>query len=188
MAILCLVRHGESEANFNKLYSGTYDHSLTFNGVNQAEKCGAKLAKFSFDVIYSSLLSRTIATTQLVMDQNLVGCNDWRRTALLNERNYGIAENKNKEELLNLFREDVLDTWHQKINSAPPGGETIFSTYKRCVDFYNNELISQISEKNILIVAHAGVIKCLMAVIEDNGVNSTIGMTIKNAEPIVYEF
>lgn len=188
MSLVCLVRHGESEANFQKKYSGNYDHLLTNKGVNQAETCGIKLAKFSFDIIYSSLLSRAVATTQLIMSNNLVGCSDWRRTALLNERNYGVAENKNKEELIELFQEDILDSWHQKLNCAPPGGETIFSTHNRCLEFYNNELISQISEKNILIVAHAGVIKCLMAVIEDKKISDIIGMTIKNAEPIIYEF
>lgn len=188
MTMVCLVRHGESEGNIQNKYSGNFDHSLTFFGVNQAENCGVKLARYSFDITYSSLLSRAIATTQLIINNNLEGCNDWRRTAILNERGYGVAENKNQEELLTIFSKPVIDAWHQRLNAAPPSGETIFSVYKRCLDFYNTELISQIFEKNILIVAHAGVIKCLMNIIEDKPIGDVIGMTVKNAEPIVYEF
>lgn len=188
MSIICLVRHGESEGNAADKYSGSYDHELTHRGVNQAEKCGIKLQNYEFDVVYSSFLSRAIATAQLILNENIKGCEDWRRLELINERRFGLAENKSKKELIKLYSNDVMQTWHSKLNSAPPQGETIFNLYKRVLEFYETEIVDKIGGKNILVVAHAGVIKCLMTIIEDKKMVDIPKITVQNATPIVYEF
>ena len=188
MAYLCLVRHGESEGNINKRFSGHTDHALTNTGVDQAEICGLRLSKIHFDVMYSSNLSRAVATAQLIKNYNLSGISDWRRTDLLQERAYGIVENLSRENIIERYSDDVISSWHTSINRAPPGGESYINVLSRCTSFYNSELLSQITENNILIVAHAGVIKCLMSVIEDRKLIETIKVPIKNAEPIIYEF
>lgn len=188
MTVLCLVRHGESAGNAENKYSGEYDHQLTNLGVNQAEKCGIKLQSYEFDLMYSSQLSRAIATAQLIINSNIKGCSDWRRLKILNERRYGIAENKSKLDLLEIYNENIICSWHNSLNSSPAQGETIFNLYKRTLEFYETELIDQISEKNILIVAHAGIIKCLVTIIEDKKLVDIPKITVQNAIPIVYEF
>lgn len=188
MPLLCLVRHGESEGNKAGIYSGTTDHSLTFNGVDQAEIAGIKLSKYKFDIVFTSKLNRAISTAQLILNQNKHGYGEWYRLDLLNERNWGIAEGLGKRELSKMYSDEVLKSWHTSLNSTPPGGETQFAVYKRVLQFYKNYLIPNLEDKNILVVSHAMVKKALITIIDESPMENMGGLSIKNAEPIIYEF
>lgn len=187
MGLLCLVRHGESEGNVRRIYSGSTDHPLTFNGVDQAEIAGIKLAKYSFDIVYSSKLTRAIATAQLILNHNPIKPKEWHTTELLNERYWGHAENLGRKELEKIYSDEVLKSWHTTLNSTPPGGETQFSVYKRCLKFYRDNVLPNL-DKNILIVSHCMVKKALITIIEDLPLDEMHSHQIKNAEPIIYEF
>lgn len=186
--LLCLVRHGQSEGNNQQKLSGLTDHALTELGVNQAEKCGKLLSEVKFDALYSSNLTRAIATAQLIKNQNIIGINEWHRSSDINERGYGVVENKTRDDIIKLYSNNVIDNWFNRVNATPPGGESYLVVYKRCYRFYKKHVIPNLDQKNLLIVAHAGVIKCLMAIIEDKKLSDCIKMPIKNAVPIMYEF
>jgi broad specificity phosphatase PhoE len=62
MSEIWLVRHGESEANAEGVWQGQSDARLNARGRQQAERLGARLAGYSFDVVVSSDLQRTTAT------------------------------------------------------------------------------------------------------------------------------
>lgn len=189
MAVLCLVRHGESEGNKNKQLSGFYeDHELTNHGVEQAELCGLKLLKYDFDAVFTSRLSRSIATAQLILNKNVHKKYQWLKLEELNERNYGAAGGMTREGLLNYYTDDVLDTWFNSLNGTPPGGENLFSVYKRCNNFYKTYLTDIIQDMNVLVVSHSHITKCLMTIIEDLPIKSICSLTVKNAQPIIYEF
>jgi broad specificity phosphatase PhoE len=62
MSEIWLVRHGESEANAEGVWQGQSDARLNSRGREQAERLGARLAGFSFDLVVASDLQRTTAT------------------------------------------------------------------------------------------------------------------------------
>ena len=66
---LVIVRHGESECNQIKRWSGWYDASLTPKGQEDALECAKHLQKegFTFDTAYCSYLSRTINTLDIMV-------------------------------------------------------------------------------------------------------------------------
>lgn len=64
---LVLVRHGESEANEQKVYAGQSDAKLTQKGRDQALQIRPVLQEIPFDKVYSSDLSRAMDTQKLAL-------------------------------------------------------------------------------------------------------------------------
>lgn len=65
--ILFLVRHGQTTANQEGIYSGQSDVSLTSLGKQQAESIASLLSQYRFDRVYSSDLSRAVNTAKLAI-------------------------------------------------------------------------------------------------------------------------
>ena len=84
--ILFMVRHGQTTANVDKIYSGHSDVQLTEEGRQQAAALVPVLEKMTFDRVYSSDLSRTIDTQRLALPGR-----EGIRTPLLREIDVGMA-------------------------------------------------------------------------------------------------
>ncbi len=64
---LWLVRHGETQANVDGLYSGHSPTPLTAKGIGQAETLGTLLQQVPFDHVMCSELERTQQTARLLL-------------------------------------------------------------------------------------------------------------------------
>jgi broad specificity phosphatase PhoE len=64
---LYLIRHGQSEANFNKAHSGWGAIGLTAEGRAQAEKIRGIFQNITFDKVYSSDLLRARQTLDIAL-------------------------------------------------------------------------------------------------------------------------
>jgi len=84
--ILFVVRHGQTTANVDKIYSGHSDVPLTLEGREQAKALAPILGTMSFDRVYSSDLSRAIDTQLLALPGR-----EGIRTPLLREIDVGRA-------------------------------------------------------------------------------------------------
>lgn len=62
-----VIRHGESESNLKKIWSGQFDAKLTEKGKEDAKKVGEVLKGVSFDKIYTSDLSRAMDTAKIAI-------------------------------------------------------------------------------------------------------------------------
>jgi bisphosphoglycerate-dependent phosphoglycerate mutase family 1 len=67
MAVLVLLRHGESEWNRKNLFAGWVDVDLTPAGEREARRAGDLLVEHGLfpDVLHTSLLRRAIRTAQI---------------------------------------------------------------------------------------------------------------------------
>lgn len=65
--ILFMIRHGQTTANVDAVYSGQTDVMLTEQGRVQAEALQPKLAKYRFDQVWSSDLTRAVETQRLAI-------------------------------------------------------------------------------------------------------------------------
>ena len=98
---LVLLRHGESEANFENYWTGWLDVALTEKGKEQAAVAGQKMyeAGLQFDAVYTSVLKRAILTGQVALEEMgqlwLPIVKTWR----LNERHYGDLVRNNKDNI-----------------------------------------------------------------------------------------
>ncbi len=66
---LFLIRHGLTEDNKNKIFSGQLDHMLSEEGRQQAAAIAPILGKIPFDRVYSSDLTRAMDTQKLALPQ-----------------------------------------------------------------------------------------------------------------------
>ncbi|MFP3218980.1 MAG: 2,3-bisphosphoglycerate-dependent phosphoglycerate mutase [Acidianus sp.] len=67
MAVLALLRHGESLWNEENRFTGWIDVPLTERGRQEALRAGLLLRGYRFDVAYTSVLQRAVETLELAM-------------------------------------------------------------------------------------------------------------------------
>ena len=119
---LCFLRHGQSTWNRDNRFIGWTDTPLTEDGVLEARLAGQMLQKSGmlFDEVHTSLLRRSIRTTNLaLMEMGLEWIpvyKNWR----LNERNYGDLVGKNKKEVVKLHGKDQVKRWRRSFDEPPP--------------------------------------------------------------------
>ena len=100
MSHLILVRHGQSEWNLEKRFTGWVDVDLTGNGKLEACKAGEyiKEEKFIIDYFFCSFQLRAINTLKLIQD-TLRDKREPIKAWQLNERHYGALTGLNKDEM-----------------------------------------------------------------------------------------
>lgn len=64
-----LIRHGEWLWNQNKFLQGTDDIPLSEKGLQQSQALGERLSRIDFDIIYTSPLSRSQQTADIILAQ-----------------------------------------------------------------------------------------------------------------------
>ena len=100
------VRHGQSTANGNGVFSGWLDVPLSDQGEAECREAGQVLRKagFSFDVAYTSLLCRAVDTTNIILDEmGIREQTELKQNWRLNERHYGKLQGKGKKQTVDEF-------------------------------------------------------------------------------------
>ena len=113
MPHLILVRHGQSEWNLEKRFTGWVDVDLTGQGKLEACKSGEyiKELKLNIDYFYSSFQLRAINTLKIIKDtlrDNRATVRAWQ----LNERHYGALTGLNKDEMRKKLGEDKIHEFY----------------------------------------------------------------------------
>lgn len=161
MTKLIFVRHGQSMANLENIFAGTYDVDLSPKGHMQAEKTAIYVAEnYKIDKIYSSDLKRAYSTAKHIADRLDL---DIITETGLREISAGQWEGMHFDDLEKNFP-DEYSIWKNDIGKAVcPGGESVKHLGERVTN-----ILSQIAEKNcgktVLIATHATpirVIECL---------------------------
>lgn len=137
---LYIFRHGETDWNKENRTMGWSDVPLNDNGRAQAERLASDLQKAGLEIIYSSPLSRTFETAEIVARPNNIKIvtND-----ALKERNNGILEGH----IARIEFPDIYDGMADP-NFAPPGGESTNQLKNRVLDAMDN--IIKTSEQNTI--------------------------------------
>ena len=91
MKIVYFVRHGQSQANIDRVFAGcSLDSPLTAKGLEQADLTAAVLQGRAFDVIVSSPLLRAKTTAERIA-QKIGYSSEIVLEPLLRERDFGVA-------------------------------------------------------------------------------------------------
>ena len=148
-----IFRHGQSEFNRDKRFTGWMDAKLTPLGVKQAEEIAEELRDKKFQIAYHTRLSRSIDTLNVVLkyhkDVKLI--HDDRMI----ERSYGELQERYHKDVIADVGKEQFDIWHRSYDVPPPGGESIKIVEKRVLDFIKDLLEKMQTEKiNVAISAH----------------------------------
>ncbi len=156
MTRLLFLRHGYSEYNHIKKFTGQLDIPLTELGRRQAEITGKYiLENHEIDEIYSSDLSRTMDTAQPVADALHLPIHTDKR---LRELDMGEWTDQYIDDVKERYKNEFL---HYKNGGCCVGGESWFDVQcraEKCVI----DIVEQHPQKTILVVTHGGVIRALL--------------------------
>jgi broad specificity phosphatase PhoE len=148
-----LVRHGESEGNAARIFTGQRDSPLTARGREQAEAVAEELAKVKFDRIVSSDLSRTRDTAEVIARRQGIPV---EIIPELREINVGDRTGTPFDEARG------LPNWSDDGFVAWPGGETLEQVLARTLGAIQR-LTRESPGKTILVVGHGGVNRILVS-------------------------
>jgi len=147
------VRHGESEGNAARVFTGQTDSPLTARGRQQAGVVARELAKVKFDRIVSSDLSRTRDTAQVIAKHHGIRV---EVVPELREIDVGDRTGKTFDETKG------LPSWNDDGFVAWPGGETLEQVLSRTLGAIER-LTRESPGKTILVVGHGGVNRILLS-------------------------
>ncbi|MGB7604368.1 MAG: alpha-ribazole phosphatase [Lutisporaceae bacterium] len=158
MTRLYLVRHGETEFNKRGCYYGWTDCELSQNGVGQAELLHEVFQEIKLDVTISSDLKRAVDTANIICSGKDI---EVHRDTRLRELNFGAWEGKHYTDIMQQYKENWEEWTSDWQNAAPIQGESFAELCQKvcqCID----ELLVRYHDKEILIVAHQGVLRIII--------------------------
>ncbi len=154
-----ITRHGETKWNIEGRIQGHLDSELTHKGIEGAKKLKERLSKIDIDLIVSSPLERAHKTARIIKGNREI---DIELNNKLKEIDCGEFQGNRFEDIWRK-NPDIKD----KIRKNPfefiyPKGESLEIFYKRVTKGYR-EILEKHTGKNILIVAHGGTIRSIVA-------------------------
>ncbi len=147
------VRHGESEGNAARVFTGQTDSPLTERGRQQAAAVAEELAQVKFDRIVSSDLSRTRDTAEVIAKRQ---GKPVEIVPELREIDVGDRTGKSFDETRG------LPNWNDQGFVSWPGGENLEQVLERTLGAIDR-LTRESPGKTILIVGHGGVNRILLS-------------------------
>ena len=187
--LLVLVRHGQSEWNLKNLFTGWKDPDLSEMGVAEAIAAG-KLLKakgLSFDIAYTSVLTRAQHTLDLILAELGQTALETIRDQALNERDYGELTGLDKDDARKKWGEDQVHVWRRSYDVAPPGGESLKDTLARALPYYMKHIQPDVlSGKRVLVAAHGNSLRALIMAIEGLSPEQILKRELDTGVPVVY--
>jgi 2,3-bisphosphoglycerate-dependent phosphoglycerate mutase len=188
MALLVLVRHGESQWNLENRFTGWVDVPLTDPGRRDAARAGELLTGTPFDIAYSSVLRRANETLEIILRG--VGQIDLPvvKDEALNERHYGELQGHNKAETAKKYGDEQVHIWRRSYDVPPPGGESLKDTAARTLPYYDRVIAPQVAAgKNVLVSAHGNSLRAIVMGLEKLTPEQILKVEIGTGRPLVYE-
>lgn len=187
--LLVLVRHGQSEWNLKNLFTGWKDPGLTELGIEEARTAGKRLKEMglSFDVAFTSDLSRAQRTCKLMLDEIAQPQLPVIADQALNERDYGDLAGLNKDDARARWGEDQVHLWRRSYDVQPPGGESLKDTVARVLPYYIREILPRVMRgERVLVAAHGNSLRALVMVLDGLTPRTIPSLELATGIPLVY--
>lgn len=210
MVDLVIVRHGQSQANRDNIFTGWTDVPLTSEGIQQGIAVGKELKQLGiqFSDAHTSYMERAIMTTNLVLDEIDQLYIPVHKTWRLNERHYGALSGRNKAQVKEEVGADQLHRWRRGFRDLPPQlehrqhehrydrlgvkmplSESLAMTQKRLLPYWQDQIAPRLLDgKNQLIVAHGSSLRALIKYLDQIPDDKIDQVEVPNGKPIWYRF
>ena len=171
---LYIVRHGETEWNVIKRFQGQLNTPLTEKGIKKLKETGKKLENVLFDEVYTSELGRTVASAEIILNENRGYKNKKRelqKLAELNEVYFGVWQGLTYEEVFLKYPEEGNNYFYNVKNYKAENveAEKLEDALERFLKGINKILDSHESG-NILVVTHGTVFEMFMNYVANNSI------------------
>jgi 2,3-bisphosphoglycerate-dependent phosphoglycerate mutase len=212
---LLLVRHGQSIWNLENLFTGWTDVDLTAEGVEEARRAGAEIAREGLvpDLVFTSVLKRAIRTEFLILDALDLLWLPVERSWRLNERHYGALQGLNKAQTVERHGEAQVKVWRRSYDIPPPplalddqrhprfdrryagvaaadlpATESLKDTLARVLPYWEQRIAPELrAGRNVMIVAHGNSLRALVKMLDNLGEQAIVELNIPTGIPLLYE-
>lgn len=196
MKRLILLRHGESEWNKEKRFTGWSNVNLSPEGHREAIEAGKRMKEdgIQIDRAFTSRLKRANQTLDHVLNELDQKEMPVTRSWHINERSYGALQGHTQAETIARYGKSRVDAWRSKLDAKvplldpddprTPGqsseyadvpkeqlplGESMQMAMDRIVPFYREQVVPCLEkEQTVLIAAHGNILGVLLKyLIED---------------------
>ena len=176
---LYAIRHGQTPANSLNIYNGTLNEDINEKGIKQAEETRELMKDKQYDIIFCSPMLRAKHTCEIINEKKIPVIYDER----LKERTLGKLDGKNLAE--EGFGRELFFDYNYK--SDDEKFEDLPKLFRRVHDFLD-ETIKENKDKNILIVAHGGILRAIYFYFNEIPENGDLSVYVpKNCEINTYE-
>ncbi|XP_036815385.1 bisphosphoglycerate mutase isoform X3 [Oncorhynchus mykiss] len=214
-----VMRHGEGAWTKENRFCSWVDQRLSEDGVKEALACGhlLKEAGYQLDVVFTSLLSRSIHTAWLLLEA--MG-QEWVpvvRTWRLNERHYGALIGLNRAEMALNHGEEQVKQWRRSYDLTPPPideshpyfleiyndrrystcdlsieflpkSESLKDVLERLQPYWDGTIVPEIKRgKLVLISGHGNSCRALLKHLEGISDADIVNVTLPTGTPILIE-
>jgi 2,3-bisphosphoglycerate-dependent phosphoglycerate mutase len=209
---LILLRHGQSQANADGLFTGLLDVPLTPAGRVEAVHAAELLndAGLSPSTWFCSPLRRARQTADILRSRMRRPPehveHDWR----LAERNYGALTGRTKRSVLAEHGEALFRAWRRSVDTAPPpmsaaqqatvyaGGlgessaqlgatESLRDVIGRVGQLWRDGIAPAVlAGEPVLVIAHGNSLRALAAILDDLDDGALESLNIPTGHPLVY--
>jgi 2,3-bisphosphoglycerate-dependent phosphoglycerate mutase len=212
---LVLLRHGQSTWNLENRFTGWTDVDLTEQGREEARTAGRLLREegLTFDVAYTSVLTRAIRTLWLALDEMSLLWLPVHRAWQLNERHYGALQGLNKAETAAKHGEEQVLVWRRSYDIPPPPldpgderhpshdrryaglpagqlpvTESLKDTVARFLPYWESTIAPEIrAGRRVIIVAHGNSLRALVKHLDGMSDEAIVRLNIPTGVPLVYD-
>ena len=213
-ARVVFVRHGQSQFNAARRFTGWTDIDLTEAGREEARFGGEQLLSqhLSFDCAFTSELRRAQETLAILLHSSQQHDVPTMRSWRLNERHYGALQGRSKQQCVDEYGIEQVRLWRNSFDTPPPlvsthspafpgndpkyssvhpsllpRGECLRGTLKRCLPFWTEHVVPQLHlGRSVLIAAHGHSIRALLKHLEGISDHEISRLSIPNGVPLVY--
>ncbi len=165
---LVLVRHGQSQWNYENRFTGWIDVPLSEEGIEEARRAGERLKDYRFDHAFTSALIRAQETLRIILE--VIGQPEvpTDRSVALNERRYGDLQGLNKDETAQKFGAEQVFLWRRSYEATPPNGENLRETRVRVMTYYDQAVLPLLKQgQTVLMVAHGSSLRALVMALDN---------------------
>ena len=215
MKRLVLLRHGESTWNKENRFTGWTDVDLSDKGREEAREAGRLMAAegLSFDVAYTSVLTRAIRTLWIALDEMTLLWLETHKSWRLNERHYGALQGLNKAETAAKHGDAQVKIWRRSYDIPPPAlepgdernpsrdpryagllpsqlplTESLKDTVARFLPYWHESIAPDIKAgKRVLIAAHGNSLRALVKYLDNVSEQEIVELNIPTGIPLVYQ-
>lgn len=147
---ITLVRHAQTELNYQRKINGRRNEILNDTGRRQVLRLKDKLKDNDYDICFVSPLTRCMETALVSVGDRVKMIPDKR----LIEREMGELTERPVEEY------NAYLYWDYDLNKSDFGVESIHEMFNRCEDFLNY-IKEKYSDKSVIVVTHSAPYRAL---------------------------
>jgi 2,3-bisphosphoglycerate-dependent phosphoglycerate mutase len=210
MAVLVLLRHGESAWNAADVFTGWIDVGLSERGKQQAREAGRLLAARGHfpDVVHTSVQRRAIQSADLALAACARAWVPVRRSWRLNSNHYGALQGRSKAEVRAEAGDEQFMRWRRGYHVRPPQGEpdndpryadlppearprgeSLHDVTRRLLPYWYDAIVPDLRRHGcVLVASHGNTLRALVKHLDAVSDEAASELAVPNAKPLCYEF